>query len=96
MLHDTEKNSLGLIQDINYNKIRISDNGIGILPEDTEKIFSPFVRLNGKSEFAGNGIGLAISKKIVDNHQGILYAEKKEDEGARFILIIPQTTFDAN
>jgi signal transduction histidine kinase len=90
-LSEEEKENWGLGSVNGYNKIRINDNGIGIHPDDTEKIFQPFVRLNGKSEFAGNGIGLAIGRKIVENHKGLLYADKKEDEGARFILIIPQT-----
>ena len=86
----TEASALELPGNIDYIKIKISDNGIGILPSDTEKIFQPFVRLHGKSEFAGNGIGLAICRKIAENHEGILFAENNDGEGSRFILIIPQ------
>lgn len=89
-LTEDEKFSLGLTGSKNYLKIRINDNGIGFLPDHAEKIFRPFVRLHGKSEFAGNGIGLAICKTIIENHKGIIYAEKNEREGARFLLIIPQ------
>lgn len=96
ILREEEKEVLNLDAGINYIKIRITDNGIGILPPDAEKIFLPFVRLHGKSEFAGNGIGLAICKKIVDNHGGILFAEKREEQGAGFILIIPQTIINAD
>jgi signal transduction histidine kinase len=85
-----EASALELPGNTNYIKIKILDNGIGILPSDTEKIFQPFVRLHGKSEFAGNGIGLAICRKIVENHEGILFAENNDGEGSRFILIIPQ------
>jgi signal transduction histidine kinase len=86
-----EKNSYGLQKDTNYFKITCSDNGIGFRQEYAEKIFRPFVRLHGKSEFPGNGIGLALVRSIVDNHRGIIYAESAENEGARFILLLPQT-----
>lgn len=73
-----------------YFKISITDNGIGFKQEYAEKIFRPFVRLHGKSEYTGNGIGLALCKRIAENHQGTIYAEGNEDTGARFVLIIPQ------
>lgn len=73
-----------------YFRITIQDNGIGFRQEYSEMIFNPFVRLNGKSEYPGNGIGLAICKKIVENHHGIIYAEGDENTGARFVLILPQ------
>jgi signal transduction histidine kinase len=91
LLDEEEKKLHALVKDLNYIKIKITDNGIGIIPEDREKIFRPFVRLNGKSEFAGNGIGLAIGKKIIENHGGILYADQHAGTGSSFILIIPQT-----
>lgn len=74
-----------------YYKIVIADNGIGFRQEYSEKIFQPFIRLHGKSEYPGHGMGLAICKKIVENHRGIIYAEGNASEGARFILILPQT-----
>jgi light-regulated signal transduction histidine kinase (bacteriophytochrome) len=74
-----------------YYKIEINDNGIGFNNEYADKIFKPFIRLHGKSQFPGNGIGLAICKKIVDNHDGIIYAEGRENEGAKFILILPES-----
>jgi light-regulated signal transduction histidine kinase (bacteriophytochrome) len=89
-LTDEEKNISALEQTKQYHKIEISDNGIGFRQEYVQKIFQPFVRLNGKSAFAGNGLGLAVCKRIVDNHQGILFAESM-DTGSRFTLIIPET-----
>lgn len=86
-----EKKYFGLADNSSYFKITIADNGIGFRQEYAEKIFQPFVRLHGKSEYPGHGIGLAICKKIVSNHHGIIYAEGNTDEGARFILILPQT-----
>ena len=89
-LTDEEKKLLDLHQAKSYYRMEISDNGIGFKQEYAQKIFQPFVRLNGKSAFAGNGLGLAICKRIVDNHQGILFAECIENKGSRFILIIPE------
>jgi hypothetical protein len=93
-----ENNLLNLPQAKQYYKIEISDNGIGFKQEYAQKIFQPFVRLNGKSAFTGNGLGLAICKRIADNHQGILFAESlsadeagMEKTGTRFTLIIPET-----
>lgn len=86
-----ERVSFGLPAGTSYFKIECKDNGIGFRQEYAEKIFRPFVRLHGKSEFSGNGIGLALCRSIVDNHRGIIYAESAENEGARFILVLPQT-----
>ena len=83
-----EKERLGL--EGSYYKIQVSDNGIGFRQEYAEKIFKPFVRLHGKSEFPGNGLGLAICKKIIDNHRGIIYADWIENSGACFVLILPK------
>ncbi len=75
----------------NYYKIEVSDKGIGFNQVNAEKIFEPFVRLHSKSEYEGSGLGLSICKKIADNHDGIIYAEGNENEGARFTLILPET-----
>ena len=91
LLSDEEKSFWGLQEDKNYFKIDVTDNGIGFKQEDAEKIFHPFVRLHGKSQFTGNGIGLAICRKITDIHHGIIYAEGRVDEGAKFILILPES-----
>ena len=88
-LTDKEKQLHGLACSNSYFKISIADKGIGFRQEYAEKIFLPFVRLNGKSEYSGSGIGLAICKKIVENHCGIIYAEAYENFGAKFTLLLP-------
>jgi signal transduction histidine kinase len=88
---EKEKRIHGLAPEQEYYKIEIKDNGIGFRQEYAEKIFRPFFRLHGKSEYPGNGIGLALCKRIVDNHRGIIYAEGVENEGSRFVLLLPQT-----
>lgn len=72
-----------------YYKIVFKDNGIGFNNQYSEKIFQLFNRLHGKKEYEGTGIGLAICKKIVENHKGCIFAEGKENEGAMFTVYLP-------
>ncbi len=72
-----------------YMKIEISDNGIGFDNQYAGKIFAIFQRLHGRAEYEGTGIGLAVCKRIVENHGGAIFAEGKLDEGATFTIIIP-------
>lgn len=73
----------------NYVKITVSDNGIGFDEKYAEQIFNVFQRLHGKNEFEGTGIGLAICKKIVTHHGGVIAARSIEDIGSNFIVILP-------
>ncbi|HET7899045.1 MAG TPA: ATP-binding protein, partial [Flavisolibacter sp.] len=72
-----------------YLKLTFSDNGIGFENEYAQKIFAIFQRLHGRSEYEGSGIGLAICKKIVEHHGGVIFAQGEPDEGARFTIILP-------
>jgi PAS domain S-box-containing protein len=72
-----------------YSEIIIKDNGIGFNPKFKEKIFVIFQRLHGKDDYEGTGIGLALCKKIVENHKGLIFATAKENEGAAFHIILP-------
>jgi signal transduction histidine kinase len=78
-----------LVLDIQYCHIRFKDNGIGLEQQYYDKIFELFVRLHGKSEFPGTGIGLAIVKKIIDNHNGFITVTSTPNEGTCFDLFIP-------
>ena len=73
-----------------YSHIRIEDNGIGFDPQYREKIFEVFKRLHTDQEYTGTGIGLAIVKKIVDNHEGYITANGELNQGAVFDIYIPQ------
>jgi len=92
----TEKTAAGLPQEGDYYHIRYSDNGIGFKPEYAEKIFNIFQRLHGKSEYEGTGIGLAMCRKIAENHRGRLNAEGSSEKGAVFNLYLPEKRHDAN
>jgi PAS domain S-box-containing protein len=72
-----------------YAHIRISDNGIGFDPQYKNRIFEVFQRLHGKEEYTGTGIGLAIVKKIIENHNGTVIATGEPDKGATFDIYIP-------
>ena len=80
-----------LLPEQKYCNLRISDNGIGFEQQYSEKIFTVFARLHGKSEYKGTGIGLSIVKKIVENHNGAITAIGVPDVGATFDIYIPTT-----
>jgi len=80
-----------LFKEQNYCHISISDNGIGFEQQYSEKIFELFQRLHGKAQYNGTGIGLAIVKKIVENHRGIITAKSEINKGATFDIYIPTT-----
>lgn len=71
-----------------YYHLTFSDNGIGFDPEHADRIFKIFQRLHGKTEFEGTGIGLSICRKIVQSHQGHIFASSGESEGAVFHIFL--------
>jgi len=69
--------------------IRLTDNGIGFPEQYAERIFNIFTRLHGHSEYKGSGVGLALCKKIMQNHGGAITAAGKPEEGAVFTIYFP-------
>ena len=78
----------GVLKNQLYSKITVSDNGVGFDPQFRDRIFEVFQRLHDK-KYEGTGIGLAIVKKIVENHNGSISADGKIDQGAVFTIYIP-------
>lgn len=76
-----------------YCRIYIQDNGIGFDQKYAEEIFGMFKRLHHNSEFQGTGIGLALCKKIVEQHNGYISARSKVNEGSTFIISLPLQHF---
>jgi signal transduction histidine kinase len=72
-----------------YCRIFVQDNGIGFDQKYAEEIFGMFKRLHHNSEFQGTGIGLALCKKIVEQHKGYISARSKVNEGSTFIVSLP-------
>lgn len=72
-----------------YCHISIADNGIGFDMLQKDRIFKVFQRLHHTTEYAGTGIGLAIVKKVVDNHSGIINVTSELNKGTTFNIYIP-------
>jgi PAS domain S-box-containing protein len=70
-------------------EITIADNGIGFDQKYADRIFVIFQRLHGRSQYEGTGVGLAVCKKIVERHGGVITAESKPGEGATFTILLP-------
>lgn len=72
-----------------FCRITIKDNGIGFDDQYAEKIFTIFQRLHTKEQYEGTGIGLAITRKIIERHKGVITASGKEGEGSKFTIVLP-------
>jgi signal transduction histidine kinase len=67
----------------------VTDNGIGIPAEFSDKVFVIFQRLHGREAYTGTGIGLALCKKIIEHHGGSIWVDTAYSEGTRFRFTIP-------
>ncbi|MGZ3882217.1 MAG: PAS domain-containing sensor histidine kinase, partial [Flavisolibacter sp.] len=85
-----EQKDYPLHDDIVYHRIEVRDNGIGFEQHYAEKIFEVFQRLHLRHEYSGNGIGLSICKKIVQNHKGMIYARSIPGQGSSFVVLLPK------
>jgi PAS domain S-box-containing protein len=83
-IQDSQASELAL-----FHKISFADNGIGFDSHHSAQIFGLFQRLHDRAQYSGTGIGLAICKKIAQNHQGFLTAHGERDKGATFNVYLP-------
>lgn len=90
LLSAKEQEKLKLRNSSPYYRITVSDNGIGFETTYAEKIFQLFQRLHGKAEYPGSGMGLAICRKITDNHKGLIMASSVPGKGSTFSIILPE------
>jgi signal transduction histidine kinase len=85
-----EVSSIGdLNPELNYIELLFKDNGIGFDEKFAEQIFTIFEKLNPNNLYSGSGIGLALCKRIVENHQGAILASSKLNNGATFKVYLP-------
>jgi PAS domain S-box-containing protein len=89
VFRDQIPNAPKSLREQDYVRISFQDNGIGFEKQYSKLIFSLFQRLHGKQEYAGAGIGLALCKKIVENHGGYISGESELGKGATFHVYLP-------
>ncbi|CAM3550874.1 sensor histidine kinase [Flavobacterium chungbukense] len=74
----------------NFNLISITDNGIGMSDEYSDRIFNMFQRLHQRDQYGGNGIGLALCRRIIENHNGVINFTSFPDQGTTFWIYLPK------
>lgn len=79
-----------------HHRIIVQDNGIGFDSKYADEIFMVFKRLHSYHEFEGSGVGLSICKKILERHNGVIWAESKPGSGAQFIMDLPSVLLPAH
>jgi PAS domain S-box-containing protein len=73
----------------NYHVIIIKDNGIGFEQKYSEEIFNIFTRLHARVEYSGSGVGLSLVRRVIENHNGYIYADSEPGKGSAFTIILP-------
>ncbi len=86
---DTPEVSIDAKRDGGQWRFSIADNGIGMDPAQSERIFEPFQRLHGEEDYAGTGIGLAVCERIIDQHGGKIWVTTQLGEGSTFYFTLP-------
>jgi len=93
---DTSLKSSGSVPSKKYCRIYVQDNGVGFDQQYAEQIFTMFKRLHFGAEYKGTGIGLAICKKIVEEHNGFISAKSAVNQGTTFTISLPIEEYKAN
>jgi signal transduction histidine kinase len=84
-----EQQRFDIHQPENWTAISVEDNGVGFNAEYADKVFGMFKRLHTRQQYEGSGIGLALVRKVVENHDGYIYADGETDKGATFVILLP-------
>ena len=90
-----ERHNLGLevqgMEDEGLIRFTVWDEGIGIMPEDLEKLFKPFVQLDSKlsRQYSGTGLGLSLVRRMAEMHGGSVHVESVPEKGSRFSILLP-------
>ena len=90
--NELPKIEIGYGPDEIFHKFYIKDNGIGIAHNEKYKIFQIFGRLNNKKDAKGNGLGLIITKRIIEKHGGEIWVESSRGKGSTFFFTLPKKT----
>jgi signal transduction histidine kinase len=93
---DLVKNTSGDGKIGSWYELRVSDNGVGFDEKYLDRIFQPFQRLHSPAIYEGNGMGLAICRKIVERHGGDITAKSSPGQGAIFIVRLPVLNGEGN
>jgi signal transduction histidine kinase len=71
-------------------RLCVTDNGVGIIPEQIKRLFKVFQRLQSREAYEGTGVGLALCRKIAEHHKGRIWAESEgEGRGSKFCVVLP-------
>lgn len=89
------KVEIGYKPDEIFHKFYVKDNGIGIALADKDKIFQIFGRLNNKKGAKGNGLGLIITKRIIEKHGGEIWVESARGKGSTFFFTLPRKSVNS-
>lgn len=89
---ETPEVSIEAERDEGHWQFSVRDNGIGMKPEQSERIFEPFQRLHGEEDYPGTGIGLAVCERMVDQHGGKIWVLSRPGEGSVFHFTVPAGT----
>lgn len=84
--------SVSAVEDDGMVEVVVSDNGIGIPPDQRERVFQPLVRADGASSYAGTGLGLAICRRVVERHGGRIWVDRGAVQGTTFRFTLPAVT----
>jgi PAS domain S-box-containing protein len=92
----TPRVTISVAEDDGRPYLRVADNGIGVEPEQRERVFEPFHRAHTTNDVRGSGLGLAICKRIIDRHRGRIWIESNPGGGSVVCMVVPRAEQEPN